>query len=111
MGVLGEHQLTYKENKGKFEIWVEIREGVLSLVDHHYYYQPSWFPSVSTARDELPRGDLDDVVRSEHLGKTAVVRDQGCKDTNVSSSFLHIDLLHQKACALLFSEGDQSHKG
>ena len=61
--------------------------------------------SVGTARGVLPDGDLEEVVCGEHLGKTAVVCDQGCDDADVSSSFLYVELLHHKACVLLLGEG------
>ena len=52
----------------------------------------------------LPSGDLEEVVRREHLGKTAVVCDQSRDNAEVSSSLLDVELPHQKAYVLLFSE-------
>ena len=59
-------------------------------------------PSI-TAR-VLPSGDLEEVIRGEHLGKTTVVRDHSRDNAEVSSSFLDVELPHHKACVLLFSE-------
>ena len=59
-------------------------------------------PSI-TAR-VLPSGDLEEVVRGEHLGKTTVVRDHSRDNAEVSSSFLNVQLPHQEACVLMFSK-------
>jgi len=58
---------------------------------------------------ELPGGKLEDVVRGEHLRKTAVVCDCGCDDAKVSSSLENVYFVQHVAYAL-YSE-EESHKG
>lgn len=45
----------------------------------------------------LPSGDCEEIIRSEHVSETAIVCDEGCDDTKISSTFDYVSLLDQEA--------------